>query len=306
MTNSNPLKGVHCAIISCFTEGEKSTINESEQRSLINYLFDMQMVDGLVACASTGEGVLLTDEEYWKVASICLEECRKKKKIATLATTHFRPDITMKRNAEAKERGFDAVLITPPPYVKPDQKGIMAYFKEISKKSHIPIILYNIWYRTGGKPMDAKTIIELSRFDNIAGIKDCGVGTDHIDEVIEHTDRKTFAYLCGDDLMYFDNLAHGGDGGIAAPAHIVGKQMKAMLHARDQGDMQECLTIFRKIKNLIALLFSEPNPSCFKAALSSLGVCQSPTRFPVILPASDEISAKITAALKAADIPTLR
>lgn len=303
MTNTSPLKGVHCAVISCFTEGEKSTVNEPEQRSLIHYLFDKQMVDGLIACASTGEGVLLSDEEYWKIASICLEECQKRKKIAGLATTHFRHDITIKRNHEAKERGFDAVLITPPPYVKPDQKGMMAYFKEISRKSDIPIILYNIWYRTGGKPMDAKTIIELSRLDNIAGIKDCGVGTDHIDEVIEHTDRKTFAYLCGDDLMYFDNLAHGGDGGIAAPSHIVGKQMKEMLISRDQGNMQECLAIFRKIKNLIALLFSEPNPACFKAALASLGVCKSSMKSPVILPASDEISAKINAALKAAAIP---
>ncbi len=303
MTNPHPLKGIHCPIISCFTEGENQTINEADQRALIQYLFDKQDVDGLIACASTGEGVLLTDEEYWKVASLCLEECKKRKKRAALATTHFRHDITIKRNIEAKEKGFDAVLITPPPYVKPDQNGIKAYFKEISKKSSIPIILYNVWYRTGGKPMDAKTIIELSRYDNIVGIKDCGVGTDHIDEVIEHTDRNTFAYLCGEDLMYFDYLAHGGDGAIAAPSHIVGKQMKDMLKAKDKGNIQESLLIFRKIKNLISLLFAEINPACFKAALASLGVCKSPTKFPVILPASSEISEKIASMLTAAAIP---
>lgn len=111
MTNTHPLRGIHCPIISCFTEGEDQTINEADQRALIKYLFDKQDVDGLVACASTGEGVLLTDEEYWKVAGLCLEECQKRKKSASLATTHFRHDITIKRNIEAKERGFDAALI---------------------------------------------------------------------------------------------------------------------------------------------------------------------------------------------------
>jgi len=304
MTSQNPFKGVFTPVITCFTADDSAAIDEAGQRAVLNYLFESQLVDGIVACASTGEGVLLSDEEYWKVAAICLEECKKRKKIAILATTHFRHDITIKRNHEAKERGFDAVLITPPPYVKPDQKGTRSYFDEISRRSNnMSIFLYNVWYRTGGKPIDAKTIIELARYDNIVGIKDCGVTIDHVDEVIEHTDRKTFAYLCGEDTLYFDYLMHGGDGAIGAPSHIVGKMMQEMLAARDKSDLPKCQLIHRQIKNIISLLFSEPNPSCFKAALAILGVCKTAPKYPVILPASDEAHAKLDSALKMANIP---
>lgn len=295
--------GVITPIVTCFNQEDNFSIDENGQRKLINYLFDKQNIDGIAACASAGEGVLLSDEEYWEVAHICLEESKKRKKLAILTTTHFNPNVTIQRNLRAKELDFDAVLLTPPPYSKPDQRGIKTYFQEIAKQSKsMPIILYNIWYRTGGNSMESKTIIELAKHENIIGIKDCGVSIDHIDEVIEKTDRKSFIYFCGEDSLYFDYLMHGANGAISASSHILGKIMKEMLEAKQDSRIEECLSLHRRIKAIIHTLFAEPSPTVIKTALAYLGVCNSIPKYPVMLPASDATKEIIYQQLSAMDI----
>jgi 4-hydroxy-tetrahydrodipicolinate synthase len=248
-------------------------------------------VDGIIACATTVESTSLDDKEYYQLAELILSEARaiNPKSIVMLGTTSLNPAITLERNRYAVDEGFDGILLTHPPYIKPDQRSILAFFEEVAAaQPGLPIFLYNIWYRTGGKGMDANTIIKLAEIPNIYGIKDCGVSLEHVDEVINNTDRQKFVYLSGEDSMLFDVLAHGGDGAIYATGHLFGKEMQALIALMKKGEITKALHIHRKLKPLIQALFSEPNPAPLKAALTLLGIPVGDPRSPAILPVTEK------------------
>lgn len=265
-------------------------------------MLNNQGVDGIVVCATTGESTLLRDDEYEKVASVTIEQVKKRAQetLTMLGTTSLDPQQTIARNQLVLELGFDAVLVSHPPYIKPDKKGIIAFFETIASASpNLPIFIYNIWYRTGGQGLDAQTIIELAKINNIYGIKDCGCSIEHTDTVLANTKREDFVYLSGEDLNLFDVLTHGGDGAIAFSAHIVGKEMKNMIDAVSAGNLALALAIHRKIKPLIQTLLLEPNPAPLKQCLTELGMNVGVPRAPTILPVEDHTKILIKRALDA-------
>lgn len=281
--------GIYVPTITCF-EGEKGErgLDKNAQKRVIEYVINSQKVDGIVACATTGESTLLSEEEYKKTAELSLKIAKKIRHdiIVLLGTSSTNPQITLERNKFAHEMGFDGVLLTYPPYLKPDQRGIKNFFLEVAEKHpELAIVIYNIRYRTGGEGVSENTLVSLANTTNIVGVKDAGVTIEHTDNVIQRTQGKNFSYLTGEDLMLFDVLAHGGAGAIAATAHVVGKAMKQILEAMQAEKINDALSIHRKIKNIIKLLFSEANPTPIKAALNEIGLAVGNPRGPALLPA---------------------
>jgi 4-hydroxy-tetrahydrodipicolinate synthase len=279
--------------VTCFDNHNQ--FDAAAQCKLIDYCYQQQNCDGITVCASTGEGLLLNEAEYWEVAKTCLDYSRKNypNKLLILSTTHFDPMVTLEKNRRALHLGFDAVLVTYPPYVKPDQRGIKAYFRFLAEQTPtLPIIMYNIYYRTGGKGMDPQTLVDLAKIPNIVGVKDCGITTLVVDEVISGTAQDNFVYLCGEDDLYFDMLTHGARGTITASGQLLGASMKKMLEHMKRGEHQASLEIFRTIAPKIKLLFSEPNPAAIKAALTLAGITAGDPRLP-LLKASEGLVGKL-------------
>jgi len=284
-------QGIHIPVISCFQGIDgRGPIDSAAQKRVLRYVIEAQEADGIIACATTGEAGSLSENEYQELARLILTETRALNPDipVILGTTHINPRVVIERHQFAAELGFDGALVSHPPYMKPDQRGIYAFFKELAAAiPTVPIFIYNIWYRTGGKGIDANTLIELAQIPGIYGVKDNGVSLEHIDAVIAATDRSNFVYLSGDDLYLFDMLAHGGDGGILAAAHVVGREMKAMRAAIKQGALTEALHLHRLIKPVVAGLFMEPNPAPLKYMLNLLGLEVGAPRAPTILTVTD-------------------
>jgi 4-hydroxy-tetrahydrodipicolinate synthase len=288
--------------VTCFQKNS-CLLDEQAQEKLIDYVLREQQVDGVVACATTGEFAALSDDEYQKTCAFILKRTREIKKdaIVMAGTTSMDPKITLARNHWAYEHGFDGVLTSYPPYVKPDQRGMLNYFETLAQATpKLPIFLYNIWYRTGGQGMNAQTIIQLAKIPNVYGIKDCGVGLEHLDEVIANTSRDEFLYLTGEDSLLFEALTHGGDGAIFASAHLLGKEMKQMMHCMQQKKLSAALAIHRKIKPLIQALFAEPNPAPLKFALNEIGINVGDPCGPAILAITEKTKALIKEAMAVA------
>ena len=303
--SAQDFRGIHVPIISCFhgVDG-RGAIDIEAQKRVLRYVIEVQQADGIIACATTGESGSLSEDEYYTLAELILTETRALNPNipVMLGTTHINPRVVLARNHFAEATGFDAVLISHPPYMKPDQRGISAFFTELAAAlPHLPIFIYNIWYRTGGKGISAETLIELAKIPNIYGVKDNGVSLEHIDAVIEQTTRAKFSYLSGDDLSLFDMLAHGGDGGILAAAHLVGREMKAMLAEINVGNLSAALNLHRKIKPIVTQLFAEPNPAPIKCMLNLMGFEVGEPRAPTILPVTEPTKMKLSAFVAAAE-----
>lgn len=63
-----------------------------------------------------------------------------------------------------------AALVPAPPYIRPGEAGTLAHFTALAEDGGLPLIVYDIPYRTG-QTLSADTIAALGRLPGIVGIK---------------------------------------------------------------------------------------------------------------------------------------
>ena len=121
-------------------------INKSVDYESLEKLIEVQLaanIDGLVICASTGEGTLLTNEERIDIINFVTKNINERIPILVGCSSCSTNDAI--RNIKiAQNLGASGVLVTSPYYVKPNQEGIFNHFKNVSNNTNIPIIVYNI------------------------------------------------------------------------------------------------------------------------------------------------------------------
>ena len=69
-------------------------------------------------------------------------------------------------------------LVVVPYYVRPSTAGIIEHFRAVADASPVPVVLYNIPYRTG-RALDADAVLALADHANISGIKQAVGSLDH-------------------------------------------------------------------------------------------------------------------------------
>lgn len=70
----------------------------------------------------------------------------------------------------AEKAGLDGILLTPPPYVVPNRREIVAFYRTVSDATDIPMTVYN-WPRGCIVDMDADLLDELADIGNVVAIK---------------------------------------------------------------------------------------------------------------------------------------
>ena len=181
----------------------------------------------------------------------------------------------------AADLGADATLQVGPYYNKPTQQGLYNHFSAIAKASRLPMILYNIPGRTG-RNIEPDTIIRLwEEVPEVVGLKDASADLHQAMRILRGTDRATFQLYSGEDIMTFSLLCHGASGAIAAVAHVVGREVKAMCEAVWDGRLEDARSIHYRIMDVVDALFVEPNPTPVKQAVEWLGLPAGPLRPPL-------------------------
>ena len=84
-------------------------------------------------------------------------------------------------------------------------------------------------------------------------------------------------------LNFYTTLTLGGDGGIMASASIKPKEFIEIYNLVKDNNHQEALKKWRKLYNMVPLLFAEPNPTPVKYCLKKLGIIDSDeVRLPLV------------------------
>ena len=144
-------------------------------------------ISGIAILGSTGEAVMLSDEERREV----LREARNAAASHTvlLAGTGVESAITTLELTEyAASLDYDAALIRPPHYYKPQMKpeNLLAYYRFVADHSPIPVVIYNMPAFIG-YDIPVEVIAALAGHPNIAGIKESGGSVEKIERLVEAT-----------------------------------------------------------------------------------------------------------------------
>ena len=245
---------------------------------IINHLIDNGS-NGLVPCGTTGESPTLSHEEHKKIIEETIRISNKRVPIiAGTGSNNTAEAIDFTKHAESN--GADAALVVTPYYNKPTQKGLYAHFEKIANSVKIPIIIYNIPGRSV-VDMSIDTMIELSKINNIVGVKDAT--NDLFRPLLSLANmNNSFCFLSGEDGTALAFLAQGGHGCISVTANVAPKLCSELHRAWRENNIQKAQEINLKLANLHYSLFIESSPGPVKFAASLLGLCSSDTRLPLV------------------------
>ena len=296
-----PLAGLYVPLVTPFTADGELAADALE--GLAHAVLD-DGAAGLVALGTTGEPATLTAVERRRVLDIIAGVCRERNGtfIAGAGSNDTQASAQALRELTAWPE-VSAALVVVPYYTRPSEAGVMAHFTRLAAVSPVPLIIYNIPYRTG-QTVGWRALRRLAELPGIAGVKHAvgGIDEDTVRLLADLPDG--FSVLGGDDAFASPLLALGAAGAILASAHVCTGSFAAMVGAWRDGECARARALGHRVAGLSAALFAEPNPVVIKAVLHAQGQIPSPAVRLPLLPASPDAT---DAALRlAAGIPPLR
>jgi 4-hydroxy-tetrahydrodipicolinate synthase len=261
---------------------------------------------GVVALATTGEPHMLDEAERAAVVEVVTRVCGDTG--ATLvvgAGTNDTRTTIARHEALAAVPGVRASLAVVPYYLRPSEQAIVRHFQVVAERSPVPLVVYNIPYRTG-RGLGAEALLELAATDNVAGVKQAvgGIDADTLTVLAEAAGR--FAMLGGDDAFLFPLVLMGATGAIAASSHMCTRRFVEMIECGRDGELAEGRRHAEALLPLVRALFAEPSPAVIKAALHMEGRIPTPDVRMPMSPASPAAVERVRAALSAASADELR
>jgi dihydrodipicolinate synthase/N-acetylneuraminate lyase len=144
-------------------------------------------VAGIVIQGSTGEAILLSDQERRDVLKAALSAAAPNK-VMIAGTGIESVHETLCLTEYAAELGYDAAMVRTPHYYKKQMApaNLLAFYRTVADRSALPIIIYNFPQATG-YDMPAEVVIELAAHPNIVAIKESSGNLDKVTAMVEGT-----------------------------------------------------------------------------------------------------------------------
>ncbi|AGB48555.1 dihydrodipicolinate synthase [Methanomethylovorans hollandica DSM 15978] len=267
-------EGVFPALITPFNADNR--IDVASFRNIVEYV-EKGGVAGMVACGTTGESATMSTQEHMELIDLTVD-CANTTVIAGTGSNNTTEAVELTRHAY--DAGANAVLIISPYYNKPNNAGLIAHFSSIARSADIPVILYNVPSRTG-QDMPLEVITELSRIENIVGIKEASGNPVKVSRIIENTVDEDFMVISGEDGLTLPLMCMGAVGVISVVANVVPEKMTELVNAVKNNDLKKAQALHYELAPLTRALFSETNPIPVKKAMDMLGLANGRLRLPL-------------------------
>jgi 4-hydroxy-tetrahydrodipicolinate synthase len=293
--------GLFVPLITPFTERGDLDLGALEE--LAHRILDAGAA-GLVALGTTSETPTLTQAERAAILDTCARVCRERSAplIAGAGSNDTRGSAAVLRGLAAWPE-ISAALVVVPYYNRPGEDGVVAHFLALAEDSPVPLIIYNIPYRTG-QQVSWHAMRRLARLPGVAGVKHAAGGVDRDTVAMMAEAPAGFAVLAGDDLYAPALLALGAPGAIMASANVQTAEFAALVAAWRSGDAAAARPLGHRLTGLAEALFAEPNPTVIKGVLHRQGHLRSAAvRLPLLPARPDSVDAALAAAASVSGVP---
>ena len=258
-------------------------------KSLIDYIIDGG-TDYIVALGTTAETPTIKPSDRGNILHIIKQRIASRVPLVAGLGGNCTAEV-VEYVEHTDLEGIDAILSVTPYYNKPSQEGLYRHFRAIAEASPIPVILYNIPGRTGVN-MTAETTCRLAADEpNIIAVKEASDKIEQIEQIIRNR-PEGFRVISGDDSLTLEVMRRGGDGVISVAANAFPKMVSRMVDLAASGDYDSAEQIMGHLREAIAALFEQGNPTGIKAALAVMGRIENVLRLPLV-PATEPLMKKI-------------
>lgn len=144
-------------------------------------------IAGMVVLGSTGEAVMLSDQERRDILKGA-KEAASPSKVLIAGTGSESAVETLHLTDYAAELGYDVALVRTPHYYKKQMlpANMLAFYRTVADRSPLPVMLYSVPALTG-YDLPAEVVVELADHQNIVGIKESGGDIEKVGRIAHAT-----------------------------------------------------------------------------------------------------------------------
>jgi 4-hydroxy-tetrahydrodipicolinate synthase len=291
------LRGSYPPVITPFKENGDVDYDSYEN------LVDWQIREGshgVVVNGTSAEPAVLTTEERKTLLEIGMRVAKGRVPVmAATGSQSFAESAVL--TDHATKQGADALLIVTPYYIRPPQRGLVAYYNELGRRSDLPLLMYHI-------PGRAAVTAELATLERIAEATPHFVGIKHasldLALVTEALDKfgSEFRIFVGLEELSFPMMAMGACGMVNAVSNIAPRKIADLYEAVAAGNMEEGRRLHFDLFELNRSVFYDINPIPIKYMAKKLGVLPGNYHRLPMMPATKEVEKKCDAVLKSAGL----
>jgi 4-hydroxy-2-oxoglutarate aldolase len=144
-------------------------------------------VAGIVVLGSTGEAIMLSDQERRDVLKSA-REAAAPNKILIAGTGIESAGETLRLTDYAAELGYDIALIRTPHFYRKQMQpeNLLAFYRTVADRSPLPVMIYNVPPFTA-YDIPVEVVMDLAEHANIIGIKESSGDVEKVSRMVEGT-----------------------------------------------------------------------------------------------------------------------
>jgi len=255
---------------------------------------------GILVNGTTAEPSTLSVEERNRLVDVAIATAAKRVPVIAATGTQSLAD-SLRLTEHAARAGADALLIVTPYFIKPPQRGLIAYYLELASVSELPWMVYHIPGRAAvSVTIDTlKTLKE--RSPTFVGMKHAVNDLGFVSECFAHlgTDFKVFVGL---EELSFPMMAVGACGLMNAVGNLEPRVLADMCDAVWRNDLARAQGLHQRLFEINQAVFFDTNPIPIKYMMKRLGLLTANEHRLPMVPATAELERRLDAVLDRAGL----
>jgi 4-hydroxy-tetrahydrodipicolinate synthase len=295
--DSTFLRGSYTPVITPFS-GDGAVDYEAYER-----LVDFQIHEGshgIVVNGTSAEPSVLTLAERKALLETAIAAAADRCPVVAATGSQSFAE-TAELTEHAGTAGADAVLVVTPYYIRPPQRGLAAYFKELGDRTALPMLMYHIPGRTG-VGVTVETLESIAEaIPHFVGMKHASPELTLVTEALRCLGPE-FRIFVGLEELSFPMLAIGASGMVNAVGNIAPRRVAELYECVARGDLAAARKAHFELFALNQAVFFDTNPIAIKYMARRLGlIANNHHRLP-LMPATPDIETRLDTVLAAAGL----
>jgi 4-hydroxy-tetrahydrodipicolinate synthase len=255
---------------------------------------------GILVNGTTAEPSTLTIDERNQLVDIAVEVA--KKRVPVVAATGSQSLLETRQLTEhAVRAGADSLLIVTPYYIRPPQRGLVAYYLELASISQLPWMVYHIPGRSAVN-VTIDTLKELrDRSPHFVGMKHAVNDLALVSECLAVL-GEDFKVFVGLEELSFPMMAVGACGLMNAVGNLRPRVLADLCDAVWKSDLPRARGLHQALLEINQAVFFDTNPIPIKYMMRRLGLLPANEHRLPNVPATPELEKRLDNVLRRAGL----
>jgi len=290
------LRGSYPPIITPFRDG---AVDQDAYRSLIEFQIASGS-HGLVVNGTSAEPSVLTVEERKQLLETALDVTAGRVPVVAATGSQSLAE-TAELTDHATKAGANALLVVTPYYIRPPQRGLVAYYEAIGERTDLPLMMYHIPGRAAvNATIDTlKAIVDA--VPHFVGMKHASLELALVSDALLSFGPE-FRIFVGLEELSFPMLAMGACGLVNAVSNVAPRQVADLYEAVARGDLTAGRRLHFELWELNQAVFFDINPIPMKYMARRLGILERNEHRLPMMPATPELEVRLDGVLASAGL----